>query len=164
MKVHVIERSQLLPIGIDEAWSFFSTPRNLAVITPPDLALRIREPFDDTPAHNGQVIRYTVKPLLGIPLPWLTRIERVEAPRLFVDTQLRGPYRRWYHEHHFEEVPGGTLMRDRVEYALPLGPLGDLMHGIVVRRKVERIFEFRRQVLEGLFQQRPPADTNALRA
>ncbi|MBL8009861.1 MAG: SRPBCC family protein [Flavobacteriales bacterium] len=151
MKVHVLERTQVLPIPIEQAWAFFSTPRNLALITPPELGLRIREPFDDRPAHDGQLIRYTVRPLLGIPLPWLTRIERVSAPGHFADTQLRGPYARWYHEHRFETDPAGTRMHDRVEYALPLGPLGDLMHRLVVRRRLERIFEFRRHVLEGLF-------------
>jgi ligand-binding SRPBCC domain-containing protein len=151
MKMHVLERTQVLPIPIDQAWAFFSTPRNLALITPPELGLRIREPFDDRSAYDGQLIRYAVRPLLGIPLPWLTRIERVNAPGHFADTQLSGPYARWYHEHRFEAVPEGTRMHDRVEYALPLGPLGELMHRLLVRRRLERIFEFRRHVLEGLF-------------
>lgn len=163
MKVHVLERSQVLPIPIEQAWSFFSTPRNLALITPPELGLTIREPFDDQAAHDGQLIRYTVRPLLGIPLPWLTRIERVNPPTHFADTQLRGPYARWYHEHRFEPVEGGTRMHDRVEYALPLGPVGALMHRLVVRGRLERIFDFRRQVLEGLFPapQEHPARTVA---
>lgn len=151
MNVHVLERTQVLPIPIEQAWAFFSTPRNLARITPPELGLRIREPFDDRPAHDGQLIRYTVRPLLGIPLPWLTRIERVHAPWSFADTQLSGPYALWHHEHRFEEIPEGTRMHDRVEYALPLGMIGDLLHRPVVRGRLDRIFEFRRSALEELF-------------
>ena len=125
MAQHVLERSHVLPITLSEAWSFFSTPKNLARITPPEMGFVIREPFDNAPAHTGQRITYTVKPVLGIPLTWVTLIEDVQAPHRFVDTQLKGPYTRWWHLHTFEEVEGGVLMRDRVEYELPLGPLGE---------------------------------------
>jgi ligand-binding SRPBCC domain-containing protein len=151
MAQHVLERSHVLPITLDEAWSFFSTPRNLARITPPEMGFVIREPFDNAPAHTGQRITYTVKPVLGIPLTWVTLIEDVQAPRRFVDTQLKGPYARWWHLHTFEEVEGGVLMRDRVEYELPLGPLGELAHGIFVRKRLDDIFAYRRKVLEELF-------------
>lgn len=151
MPVHVLQREQLLRTTLDEAWSFFSTPKNLARITPPDMGFVIREPFDDRPAHSGQLITYSVKPLLGIPLTWVTRIEEVKAPFKFVDTQLRGPYKRWWHEHTFEEVEGGVLMRDRVEYELPMGPLGEAMHDLVVEGRLKRIFDHRWAVLEVLF-------------
>lgn len=151
MATHVLERSQLLRTTLGEAWEFFSTPRNLARITPRDMGFAIREPFDDRPAYTGQLITYTVKPLLRIPLTWVTRIEEVQAPYKFVDTQLRGPYRRWWHEHRFEEVEGGVLMHDRVEYELPLGPLGGLMHVWVVKGRLKRIFDHRWAVLEALF-------------
>ncbi|HNR54621.1 MAG TPA: SRPBCC family protein [Flavobacteriales bacterium] len=143
MARHVLERSQTLPITLERAWDFFSTPRNLALITPPGLGLSIREPFDDRPAFNGQLITYTVRPLLRIPLRWVTRIEEVSAPVRFVDTQLQGPYRLWRHTHAFEAVPNGVHMRDRVEYELPLGPLGELAHMLWVRRELDRIFDHR---------------------
>lgn len=154
MALHVLEREQLLPIPIEEAWRFFSTPRELARITPPSMGFVIREPFDDRDTYAGQRIAYTVRPVLGIPLTWVTLIEVVEAPHRFVDTQLKGPYKRWWHEHMFTEVGGGTLMCDRVEYELPMGPLGELAHHLFVRRKLDHIFGYRRRVLEDLFPAR----------
>jgi ligand-binding SRPBCC domain-containing protein len=151
MAQYVLEREQLLPISLEEAWKFFSTPRNLAVITPPEMGFVIRQPFDNKDAYAGQRITYTVRPMLGIPLTWVTLIEGVEAPYKFVDTQLKGPYKRWWHEHTFEAVDGGVMMRDRVEYELPLGPLGDIAHGIFVKRKLHGIFDFRTTTLERLF-------------
>jgi ligand-binding SRPBCC domain-containing protein len=151
MALHFLTREQLLRTTLEEAWAFFSTPRNLARITPPDMGFVIREPFDDRPAHAGQLITYSVKPLLGVPLTWVTRIEEVEAPHRFVDTQLKGPYKRWWHEHTFEEVEGGVLMRDRVEYELPLGPLGEVVHDLVVKGRLKHIFDHRWAVLEVLF-------------
>jgi len=151
MAQYILEREQFLPISLEEAWSFFSTPRNLAVITPPEMGFVIRQPFDNKDAYAGQRITYTVKPMLGIPLTWVTLIEGVEAPYKFVDSQLKGPYKRWWHQHTFEAVDGGVMMRDRVEYELPLGPLGDLAHGIFVKRKLQGIFDFRTTTLERLF-------------
>ncbi len=151
MAGYVLEREQFLATSLQEAWDFFSSPRNLAVITPPEMGFVIRQPFDNKDAYAGQLITYTVKPLLGIPLTWVTLIEGVEAPYKFVDTQLKGPYKRWWHEHSFEAVEGGVMMRDRVEYELPMGLLGDVAHGIFVKRKLQGIFDFRTTTLERLF-------------
>jgi ligand-binding SRPBCC domain-containing protein len=151
MARHVLEREQFLPVGLDKAWSFFSSPKNLALITPPEMGFVIRRPFDDRPAYAGQLITYTVKPVACIPLTWVTRIENVQPPFKFVDTQLKGPYARWWHEHTFEAVEGGVMMHDRVEYELPLGPLGELAHGIFVRQRLKEIFDFRHHTLERLF-------------
>lgn len=156
MAAFVLERTQLLRTTLEEAWSFFSTPRNLARITPSDLGFRIREPFDDRPAHTGQLITYTVKPFLGIPLTWVTCIEDVQAPHRFVDTQLRGPYKLWRHVHTFKVCEEGVLMHDRVEYELPLSRLGALAHDVLVKGRLKRIFEHRRAVLEATF---PPVRT-----
>jgi ligand-binding SRPBCC domain-containing protein len=153
---HVLESEQFLPISLEAAWAFFATPKNLALITPPDLGLRIKEPFDGQPMYTGQIIRYTVRPMAGIPLTWVTRIEAVDRLRMFVDDQRSGPYKRWWHQHTFEPVAGGVLMRDRVEYELPFGPLGTLAHRIFVRRKLLHIFAHRRTVLERLFDQPQP--------
>ncbi len=151
MAQHVLEREQVLPVTLEEAWTFFSTPKNLALITPPEMGFVIREPFDDQPAYTGQLISYTVRPMLGIPLTWVTRIEEVIGPTRFVDTQLKGPYKRWWHVHTFQSVFEGVLMRDRVEYELPMGPIGELAHGIIVRRKLTAIFDHRHRTLERLF-------------
>jgi len=154
MAGHVLEREQLLPISIHEAWDFFSTPRNLGRITPKRMGLVIREPFNDEPAHAGQRITYTVRPVLGVPLAWETLIEQVEPPFLFVDTQLKGPFRLWRHEHRFAEEGGGTRMHDRLEYEMPLGPLGEFAHTIFVRRRINAIFDHRSVTLQHYFPDR----------
>jgi len=111
----------------------------------------IHDSFDGREAYTGQRITYTVRPLLGIPVRWVTRIEDVQAPERFVDTQEKGPYKLWHHTHTFEAISAGVLMRDRVEYELPFGPLGDLMHALVVKRKLEGIFRFRERALDHIF-------------
>ncbi len=159
MTTHLLEREQWLPISIGEAWSFFSSPLNLAKITPDDMGFVIRQPFQDKPIYKGQLITYTVSPLLGIPLKWVTRIAKVEAHYRFVDTQITGPYKLWWHQHTFIEKDGGTLMKDKVEYLLPLGPLGELVHGWFVRKKLEQIFDFRFRALEKHFGTTRSRDT-----
>lgn len=151
MRVHVLEREQWLPVRPSEAWSFFSSPRNLGLITPPEMRFVIHPPFNDEPVFAGQRIRYTVRPLFGIPLAWETLISRVEPERSFTDEQSKGPYSLWRHTHTFTAQGDGTLMHDKVEYALPLGPLGTLAHVMLVKRKVEAIFDYRKTALETIF-------------
>ncbi len=149
--MRTLHREQWLPIPVQEAWAFFSTPRNLAKITPGDMGFVISEPFEDNTIHEGQQIRYTVRPLFGIPLKWVTCIALAKAPHRFVDVQIKGPYKHWWHEHTFIAKDGGTLMIDKVEYELPLGPLGDLVHAWIVRNRLKSIFDFRFRTLEHLF-------------
>jgi ligand-binding SRPBCC domain-containing protein len=98
--------------------------------------------------YEGLMIEYTVKPLLGIPMNWVTEIKTVKDLKFFVDEQRVGPYKIWHHEHHFKEVDGGVEMTDIVSYALPLGFLGRLMHPILVKKKLEEIFDFRFKAVE----------------
>ncbi len=149
--VRTLEREQWLPIRIEQAWDFFSSPRNLSKITPGAMGFRIREPFDEVPMFAGQRISYTVRPLFGIPLKWVTCIAIADAPYRFVDVQIEGPYKHWWHEHTFMEQDGGTLMKDKVEYELPFGPLGDLFHGPLVKGRLKAIFDFRFRTLERIF-------------
>ncbi len=149
--MRTLHREQWLPISVEEAWAFFSTPLNLAKITPGDMGFVIQRPFENKPIYEGQQIRYTVRPLMGIPLKWVTCIATAEVPHRFVDVQLKGPYKHWWHEHTFIAKDGGTLMLDKVEYELPFGPLGDLMHTWIVRDKLKSIFDFRFRTLESLF-------------
>ncbi|MFZ1615984.1 MAG: SRPBCC family protein [Flavobacteriales bacterium] len=148
---HVLERHQVLPIPLQQAWDFFSDPNNLSRITPPEMGFVIREPRPKPPTHAGQRITYTVRPVLGIPLTWVTLITVAEAPHRFVDTQEKGPYAYWHHTHTFEESEGGTVMRDLVEYELPLGVLGELAHRIFVKDQLDGIFKHRERVLQELF-------------
>ncbi|MER3428052.1 MAG: hypothetical protein C4334_08105 [Pyrinomonas sp.] len=150
MKIHRLHFTQRLPIGLDEAWRFFSDPRNLPVITPPWLNFRITSEIPEK-MYAGLIITYRVSPLLGWPVGWVTEITHVAEPRLFVDEQRFGPYRFWHHQHIFDETPDGVEMQDIVHYALPFGPLGQLANSLVVRQKLHDIFNFRRLTLERLF-------------
>jgi ligand-binding SRPBCC domain-containing protein len=150
MSVHRIDARLGLGMSIDEAWSFFADPRNLAAITPSEMGLEFN---GEVPArmYAGLLLAYTVKPLLGVPLQWLTEITHIEEGRYFVDEQRRGPYRFWHHQHHFTAVEGGVEMRDIVHYELPFGPLGNAVDHLFVRVKIDRMFAYRRQVLSASF-------------
>lgn len=150
MSLHRFETEQTLPIGRDEAWQFFSDPRNLAVITPPDMRFEVTSPLPER-VYAGLLITYRVRPLFRVPVQWVTEISHVDEGNYFVDEQRLGPYRVWHHQHHFSEVAGGIQMRDIVHYAVPFGPFGDLVDRLVVARRVERIFAFRRRVLAQRF-------------
>lgn len=150
MSRHILEREQFLPIAIEEAWELFSDPRNLARITPPELGFVIHGNIGEKMVA-GQRITYTVRPLFGIPLSWVTLIEDVHEPHGFVDTQLKGPYKYWHHRHSFFASEGGTLMKDRVEYELPFGPVGELAHVLLVKNRLKKIFDHRYATLEAMF-------------
>lgn len=151
--IHSIRRVQILPISASEAWDFFSKPDNLEKITPGELSFQILSKSEGD-IHPGQMISYYVRPLLGIKLFWLTEITHVIPGKMFVDEQRRGPYALWHHAHHFREVPGGVEMIDLVHYELPLGWLGNIMHGLFIRKKLNTIFDFRKVSLEKYFLRR----------
>ncbi|MDA0350983.1 MAG: SRPBCC family protein [Chloroflexi bacterium] len=152
MGLHRFETVQTLPVGLAAAWDFFSDPKNLAVITPPEMSFEVTSPLPER-VYAGLMVTYRVRPLLRIPVQWVTEITHVDEGRYFVDEQRLGPYRVWHHEHHFSEVAGGIEMRDIVHYAVPLGPLGDVLDRLVIGKRVEEIFAFRRRVLERRFGQ-----------
>lgn len=143
--VHVLERSQVLPGPREQVFGFFADAFNLEEITPPWLRFRILTPRPIAMAP-GALIEYRLT-LHRVTVRWLTRIELWEPGVRFVDQQVRGPYRLWRHTHTFEDHPEGTLVRDHVSYAIPFGPLGELAHGLFVRRDVERIFDHRQAVV-----------------
>ena len=149
MRTYRLERTQIVPVSPLEAWAFFADPRNLPLITPPSLGLRITGELPPE-MHPGMLITYRLTPFPFLPVTWVTEITQIDAPRLFVDEQRAGPYRFWHHEHHFRPVAAGTEARDVVTYALPFGPLGRPAAG-VVRRQLEGIFDFRRRFLEQHF-------------
>ncbi len=150
MRLHTIRARQILPVSISEAWSFFSNPRNLSLLTPPSLRL---EPLSDTPdrMHPGMIIRYRIRPFPGILLHWVTEITHVVEPHLFVDEQRFGPYRFWHHLHRFRDIPGGVEAEDLVHYAHPFGVLGRAVNALVTSRQLAAIFEYRRTALERMF-------------
>jgi ligand-binding SRPBCC domain-containing protein len=150
MKIYTLECVQRLPIGIEQAWDFFSNPHNLPRITPPSMAFEIASPVPPR-MYAGMIIRYKVRPLFSVPVTWVTEITHVEEPFRFVDEQRFGPYRFWHHQHHFEEIDGGVETSDLVHYALPLDPAGRVVQRWMVRPQLETIFEFRRRTLEQMF-------------
>lgn len=151
MKVRVLERTQIVPRPVDETFRFFSDPRNLKRLTPPFLKFR----FLSTPpqaVQPGAEIDYQIH-LYGVPVHWRTQIEVVAPPHKFVDVQVKGPYALWRHSHAFRDLGGGrTEMKDRVEYAMPLGPLGDLAHYLFVARSLAEIFDFRSRELAAMMR------------
>lgn len=146
---YVLERSQCIPRPRHEVFRFFAEAANLQVITPAFLHFRILTPLPMR-LQSGALIDYRLR-LFGIPFRWRTCIDTFEPPYCFADTQLQGPYRSWHHLHTFVEVPGGTEVVDRVEYALPFGPLGGLAHTLFVQRTLRHIFNYRRNCLQTLF-------------
>lgn len=144
-----LERTQYIPQSRDTVFMFFADPGNLELLTPDFLHFRILTPLPIA-MQSGTLIDYQLR-LFALPIRWRTRIDTYEPARRFTDIQLLGPYRHWHHEHTFLDVPGGTLVVDRVAYQLPFGGLGTLAHELVVRRTLERIFDYRRECLEHHF-------------
>ncbi|RYD41364.1 MAG: hypothetical protein EOP85_12805 [Verrucomicrobiaceae bacterium] len=150
MTVHTLAQEQRLPISREEAWEFFATPRNLDDITPPDVGFVIvSQPGEKM--YEGQIITYRIRILPLVWVTWVTEIKSVGEGESFVDEQRFGPYRFWHHRHTFEEIPGGVLMRDLVHYGLHFGFLGGIAHTLFVRRKLESIFSYRREILARRF-------------
>jgi ligand-binding SRPBCC domain-containing protein len=144
MRSYRLTREQWIPRALEEAFAFFSRPENLEEITPPFLNFHIVRAENEL--RTGSIIEYRLK-VRGIPMRWTSEITVWEPPRRFVDTQLRGPYALWRHQHTFVAENGGTRIGDDVEYALPFGVVGQLVHALLVRRDVEQIFEYRKQRL-----------------
>ena len=148
--IYTLEAHQELKITLGQAWKFFSSPKNLIKITPPEMALIPKSAIPEK-MYRGSFIKYTVKPILGIPLTWVTEISEIQEGYYFIDEQRLGPFKIWHHEHHFKVIDGGVEMRDELWYALPFGFLGNLVNSLFVKRKIQRIFEYRRVKLIELF-------------
>lgn len=142
----MLGRQQRVGLPIERAFEFYGDAFNLEAITPPWLRFAVTTPAPVT-MGAGTLLDYRLR-LHGVPVRWRTRIEAWEPPHRFVDVQVSGPYALWEHTHEFEPAgEGTTTIRDRVRYALPLGPAGDLAHRLFVRRDVERIFDYRRKAV-----------------
>lgn len=149
--MHSLKTIQRIPIDIDTAWNFFSQPANLAKITPDNLGFDIISKHHGDTMYAGQIIEYKVKPMLNIPLYWMTEITHVVDKKFFVDEQRFGPYKLWHHQHHFKAISGGVEMTDIVHYALPLGILGKIAHSLFVKKQLNEIFDYRYKKVEELF-------------
>ncbi len=150
MKLYKIHTKQNLAISKEEAWQFLSCPENLKTITPEYMSFDILSGAD-RPMFAGQIIEYIVTPIFGIKTKWITEITHVVEGKYFVDEQRYGPYALWHHKHFIKEIPGGVEMEDIIDYKLPMGILGELVHPLIVKPKLKEIFEFRRKKLIELF-------------
>ncbi|HEU5062718.1 MAG TPA: SRPBCC family protein [Solirubrobacterales bacterium] len=145
-RVHILERNQQIQLSVERAFAFYGDARNLERITPPWLGFEVTTPAPIA-MGVGTLIEYRLR-LHRVPVRWRTRIEVWEPPRRFVDVQIEGPYSLWEHTHSFEEDgPGATVIRDRVRYSIPFGPLGELANRLLVRRDLRRIFDYRRDAV-----------------
>lgn len=151
MAVYSIKVVQKIPATLEKAWLFFSQPGNLQNITPGNLGFKMLSRHHGNTIYPGQIIEYRIKPLLGIPLYWMTEITHVEARNFFVDEQRYGPYSMWHHQHHFREIKGGIEMTDIVHYKIPWSLLGVLANSLFIRKQLRKIFYFRFQRTEELF-------------
>jgi ligand-binding SRPBCC domain-containing protein len=153
--MYEFRREVFVPAPQQALFDFFSEPSNLARITPRSVGFRDLTP-DAGPMRPGMNIVHEIR-WFRIPMRWRTVIEEYEPPHRFVDVQIKGPYKGWRHEHTFDEAPGGTLLRDHVQYELPFGPIGAITHALMVRRQLRRIFDYRERAVLGIFAKRQAA-------
>lgn len=149
--MHKLEKTIKLPIDINTAWDFFSSPKNLSKITPVQMNFRIISDLKDGKMFPGMFIIYKVSPLLGIPVTWVTEITQISEKKYFIDEQRVGPYKLWHHEHHFREVEKGIEMYDLLYYKLPFGFIGKIINFLFVKNKIKSIFTYREKILIELF-------------
>ncbi|WP_316808901.1 SRPBCC family protein [Pedobacter agri] len=152
MKIHRLEFTQKIPVELDTAWDFFSSPLNLAEITPKDMTFDVTSPnMANTKMYPGLIITYKVSPLFGVKLDWVTEITHVKDKEYFIDEQRFGPFAFWHHQHHFQATANGVLMNDILHYSVGWGPLGKIANAIMVKNKINEIFDFRYKKVEAIF-------------
>jgi len=150
MKVYTFHKKQKLPITLEEAWKFLSNPNNLSTLTPREMNFTIISDID-RPMYAGQIIQYSVTPIAGFKAKWISEITHYEERKYFVDLQLYGPYAFWHHKHFIHEIDGGVEMEDIIDYKVPFGILGQLVHPFLVKPKLEEIFAYRQSKLFEIF-------------
>ena len=150
MKLYELKTNQFIRITAEEAWAFFSSPKNLQLLTPEYMGFEIKSELNDK-MYAGQIISYIVRPILNIPMSWVTEITHVEELKYFVDEQRFGPYKFWHHKHFIKIVDGGIEMEDIVHYGLPFGFIGRIVNYFIVRKKLEQIFSYREEKIKQIF-------------
>lgn len=150
MKLYQLHAKQALPISMEQAWDFLSDPKNLKVITPDHMGFKILSGADRA-MYQGQIIQYIVKPFPGISTKWVTEITHVKEGEYFVDEQRFGPYTLWHHKHFIKKIDGGVEMEDLIDYKIPFGILGQLTQPLLVKKQLNKIFQYRESKLEELF-------------
>ena len=147
MQIYHLRCELITTCSLEQTFDVFKNPLNLAKITPAWLNFQVLT--KDVQMRKGAEIEYNIK-WLGLPMHWKTLISEYDPPTSFVDEQAKGPYSLWRHHHTFEETKAGTKVGDHVEYALPLGPLGEIAHAVMVKKQLEAIFRFRQREIGNL--------------
>ncbi len=155
MAFYQLHKEQFIPAPVDDVWEFISNPENLKVITPEEMGFVITSGDLPGKMYPGMIITYKVKPLFGISMTWVTEITHVAEKHYFVDEQRSGPYSMWHHQHILEPAGGGVLMIDIVSYKPPFGFLGAVANNLIIRHKLNDIFNYREKVLEDCFSRDP---------
>lgn len=150
MKIYNLKRQLILPIGLKEAWDFFSSPNNLKEITPSFMDFRISSKVPED-MYPGLIITYSVRPFGNLPITWVSEITQMRNLDYFIDEQRFGPYKFWHHLHQFKELPEGTLVTDFVNYGLPFGMVGRMAHRLFLKHRLNHIFDYRGDRLLNLF-------------
>nr|WP_294859014.1 SRPBCC family protein [uncultured Fluviicola sp.] len=148
--MYQLKRTQLIKADLQTCWKYFSAPANLHVITPDYIDFKVLTPIPDE-MYEGLIIRYTIRPILRIPLGWVSEIKTIRNEGYFIDEQRQGPYKLWHHEHHFKEVEGGVEMTDIITYSMPFGMIGKFVHWLFVKKQLENIFDYRIRKVDELF-------------
>ncbi|MGI9526044.1 MAG: SRPBCC family protein [Weeksellaceae bacterium] len=149
--IYQLKSEQIIHAPIDEVWEYFSQPKNLNDLTPPDMGFTITS-GEPPKMYEGQIVTYKIEILPGIKQNWVTEIKHVENQKLFIDEQRFGPYAMWHHEHHFEAISDNQVkMNDIVSYKLPLGFIGNLVAGKMIKKRVHDIFAYRHQKVSEIF-------------
>ncbi len=150
MKTYIFEKRTYFDRPRDVIFSFFSNAENLNKVTPKKLHFKI---LTDLPISmkKGTLIDYKLR-IYYIPIHWRTEIKEWNPPHQFIDIQLIGPYRKWIHMHQFIAQENGTVMIDRVKYAIPGGFLVPLFHKLIVKKDIEKIFEYREKKFKEFFK------------
>ena len=152
MAIYCKKTSQKLPISLEEAWEFLSSPYNLKTITPEHMGFKIKNDVKEgDKMFAGQIIVYDITPLPLFKTEWVTEITHVENLKYFIDEQRFGPYDLWHHKHELVAIDGGVLMNDTIHYKIPFGILGQIANFMFIRKQLDTIFNFREEKLEALF-------------
>lgn len=144
-------QTQKIPASVDVVWDFISSPDNLKEITPDYLDFMVTSKSSNDKMYAGMIITYIVKPLLGLPLKWMTEITHVKDKEYFVDEQRVGPYKMWHHQHRIEPISGGVLMTDIVTYIPPFGFIGAIANSLLIKKQLKNIFDYRTVAVEKRF-------------
>lgn len=151
MAFYQFTQTQKIPASIDQVWDFISSPANLKEITPKYMGFEVTSNSGSDKMFAGMIITYIVKPILGIPMKWMTEISHVKEKEYFVDEQRMGPYTLWHHQHKIEAIEGGVLMTDIVTYIPPFGIIGAIANSLFIKKQLKEIFEYRTKAVNEKF-------------